>query len=629
MTLARKTQAPTTQLKQRTIMGMRALAGRLDEQLPGMAAPQHLRDAARALSSGNHAGAKRHLMAAMHTMTPTSLMRHGVLDDDGHSKGKVAMDLINRHHLLVSDLEDAEAHNANRATPATFTQPSNLPMGRSMNPLDMPGPAGNGPGAPKSVQAAMVPAPKQNTGTDRAMAGGPKAPSRPEKQLPGRPMPAAVLSWSDVDRLIELSATEARDAHGRWVKGLRFSVKPNGVTEKRFKGIDEKGNTVFDEVPYGHRITAYHRGKEVGHLDWNARDGGVDMVKTDEKFRDRGVATHMFDRAREYAAENNLAMPNTEHAIPVTTAGLGWTHAMLQKNRPGSETIGQVPLFPRKGSNKTTTLANILEMIELSAQTGRLAATPAPYGRPGGPGLYGVRGNKHSDYFEQIVKALMEKRGMDKGRASAVAWGVLRKWSRGGGHVHPEVRAAAAGALAKEGEARARAHGHSLTWDDVVRQIELTGTAAGAAQDPRIPLGQSGGGQFGAGGAASASGKGMSAQQKAAQKATLLAQAAADRALASAYAKMLMTLQKAKASTAKKAAAATAAATKAGTTGKSASTTPAKKTVAAKTPAAIASANFKKATAGMSKDQQVGWLQQEIKSTLAQAAALTKQAGAL
>ena len=468
MTLARKTQAPTAQLKQRTIMGMRALAGRLDEQLPGMAAPQHLRDAARALSSGNHAGAKRHLMAAMHTMTPTSLMRHGVLDDDGHSKGKVAMDLINRHHLLVSDLEDAEAHNANRVTPATFTQPSNLPMGRSMNPLDMPGPAGNGPGAPKSVQTAMVPAPKQNTGTDRAMAGGPKAPSRPEKQLPGRPMPAAVLSWTDVDRL-----------------------------------------------------------------------------------------------------------------------------------------------------------------IELSAQTGRLAATPAPYGRPGGPGLYGVKGNKHSDYFEQIVKALMEKRGMDKGRASAVAWGVLRKWSRGGGHVHPEVRAAAAGALAKEGEARARAHGHSLTWDDVVRQIELTGTAAGAAQDPRIPLGQSGGGQFGAGGAASASGKGMSAQQKAAQKATLLAQAAADRALASAYAKMLMTLQKAKASTAKKAAAATAAATKAGTTGKSASTTPAKKTVAAKTPAAIASANFKKATAGMSKDQQVGWLQQEIKSTLAQAAALTKQAGAL
>jgi hypothetical protein len=61
-----------------------------------------------------------------------------------------------------------------------------------------------------------------------------------------------------------------------------------------------------------------------------------------------------------------------------------------------------------------------------------------------------VKGQKHSDYFEQIVKALMEKRGMDKGRASAIAWGALRRWRSGKGHVHPEVRAAAGGALAEE-----------------------------------------------------------------------------------------------------------------------------------------------------------------------------------
>lgn len=298
MTFARKTEVPTTQLKMRTASGMRALAGKIDEELPGMVAPQHLRDAARALDAGNYAGAKRHLQAAMHTMAPLSLTRHGILDDDGHSRAKVNMDLINRHHLLVSDLEDSDAHNQNlKAAPATFTQPGNLPLGGSINPLQIRGAAQTGgPGAPKTVRAAMVPAPAQNTGVDRAVANGPKAPSRRETQLPGRPTPQAVLSWADVDR-----------------------------------------------------------------------------------------------------------------------------------------------------------------MIDLSAQTPRLAATPSPYGRPGGPGLYGVKGNKHSNYFEQIVKALREKRGMDKGRASAIAWGALRKWSAGGGHVHPEVRAAAAGALAREKTASARA----------------------------------------------------------------------------------------------------------------------------------------------------------------------------
>ncbi len=610
MTFARKNAVPLSQMKERTASGMRALAGKIDEELPGMAAPQHLRDAARALESGNHTGAKRHLQAAMHTMAPLSLMRHGILDDDGHAKAKVNMDLINRHHMLVSDLEDGEAHNQGlRATPATFTQPGNLPMGDSMNPLKLPGAAGpdGGPGVPKTVRAAMVPAPAQNTGTDRAMAGGPKAPSGKERQLPGRPMPQAVLSWDDIDR-----------------------------------------------------------------------------------------------------------------------------------------------------------------MIELSAQTARLAATPAPRGRPGGPGLYDVEGMGHTAYLQQIVKALIRKRGMDPGKAYAIARGAIRRWSSGGGKVHPEVRAASAAAEGGEltRQARAKAvHGHTAdSWAGVVelvgaaaemrdshgkwqagsaeravdpqygggtvhvatingqpikgdahefqtpqratahaqqvidshgaelsgrvgkrpgpskpstvttekvgglhyavvngkrvglpyrnpgmaiRQasqqehtadswagvVELVGTAAGAALDPRAVNGQ-----FGSGGAAAGAAQ-MSPQQKAAKKQALLAQAAQLRAMAVAYTKMLAALTTAKKTTAKKQTAAaaaakatkaaTAAATKAGSTGKTASSTPAKKTVAAKTPATIAHSTFKAKTAGMSKAQQVGWLRQAIKGALAQAAALTKQAAAL
>lgn len=122
---------------------------------------------------------------------------------------------------------------------------------------------------------------------------------------------------------------------------------------------------------------------------------------------------------------------------------------------------------PRRLSGRSSTDVRGLTSLDLSAETERLAVTPHPYGKPGGPGLYHVAGNRHSPYFENIVKALMTKRGMDKGRASAVAWGVLRKWSHGGGGVHPEVAAAAGRALAGEAAASAKAHSHAVPEGDV------------------------------------------------------------------------------------------------------------------------------------------------------------------
>jgi hypothetical protein len=120
---------------------------------------------------------------------------------------------------------------------------------------------------------------------------------------------------------------------------------------------------------------------------------------------------------------------------------------------------------------------DLAAVIELSARTAQLEVTPAPYGKPGGPGLYNVKGMKHSDYFEQVVQALMTKRGMDKGHASAVAYGALRRWTRGG-HVHPEVRAAAAGALAEEkakGAAARAVHGHAVSRGELARAaVELS-----------------------------------------------------------------------------------------------------------------------------------------------------------
>jgi hypothetical protein len=146
----------------------------------------------------------------------------------------------------------------------------------------------------------------------------------------------------------------------------------------------------------------------------------------------------------------------------------------------------------------------------LSARTAALEVTPHPNGKPGGPGLYGKAGNKHSDYFEQIVHALMTKRGMSQAQASAIAWSRLRKWSAGGGKVHPEVRAAAGKALGQEQAAK-------LSWDTVDRLIELAcpiGLAGYNPAEPRVPAGQAGGGQFG-GGQGQPGGKGTRAQRRA------------------------------------------------------------------------------------------------------------------
>jgi hypothetical protein len=141
------------------------------------------------------------------------------------------------------------------------------------------------------------------------------------------------------------------------------------------------------------------------------------------------------------------------------------------------------------GEGRGAQLAGDRPALDLSAQTAALVATPAPYGKPGGPGLYGVAGQKHSNYYEHIVAAMMAK-GRTKAEASAMAWGILRRWAAGGGKVHPEVRAAAAAALAQE----AAKSGHSHASDGPA--VDLAGMFT-EQQHPRVAAGQSGGGRFG------------------------------------------------------------------------------------------------------------------------------------
>lgn len=132
----------------------------------------------------------------------------------------------------------------------------------------------------------------------------------------------------------------------------------------------------------------------------------------------------------------------------------------------------------------------------MSEKTAILESTPAPLGKPGGPGLFRMKGARLPNYIEQIAKGLMEKRGMTRSRAIQTSIGVCQRWARGGGDVHPEVRAAAAKAIA-EWEARkaeARAKPNKSDHSNDTAAVELA--AWSEALHPRAPQGSASGGQF-------------------------------------------------------------------------------------------------------------------------------------
>lgn len=114
--------------------------------------------------------------------------------------------------------------------------------------------------------------------------------------------------------------------------------------------------------------------------------------------------------------------------------------------------------------------------LELSAQTARLASTPAPAGKPGGPGLYRVKGMELPPYFQNVRNALIRS-GHPPAEAYQITWGAIRRWARGGGKAHPEVVAAARAALAALAADSARAHAHS---NPAREAITLAKVATGA-----------------------------------------------------------------------------------------------------------------------------------------------------
>ena len=236
--------------------------------------------------------------------------------------------------------------------------------------------------------------------------------------------------------------------------------------------------------------------------------------------------------------------------------------------------------------------------LDLSAETGRLATEPHPFGKPGGPGLWGVKGMELPPYIQNIARALLRTgRAKTLSQAIAIARGASKRWAAGGGNVRPEVRAASAGASASWASKQARAHAHASTWSALDRAVELAGFNPA---EPRTPTGT-----WGAGG--TAAGKGMSKQQ-------LTAQIRADRARLKVLHAELARLTTIKHKT-------TAAAQKAAATGKTAKATPAKKGAPAK-----AVAGGRKAP---TRAQQITSIRGQIKQLLTQIAADQKKIAAM
>ena len=141
---------------------MRRLAEGIARDHPELAVHDHVRDAARTLESGNEEAAQRHLRAAMFSLSPQSLMRNGVHDDEGHISARQAVHGVHRHLLLVKDIADVAAKNQaaiRRDSYGDYESGPTLPH----SPVHADPNAGYGPGA-----LAQKPTQRQ-PGGDRAL----------------------------------------------------------------------------------------------------------------------------------------------------------------------------------------------------------------------------------------------------------------------------------------------------------------------------------------------------------------------------------------------------------------------------------------------------------------------------
>src|ERR1700730_4426288 len=97
----------------------------------------------------------------------------------------------------------------------------------------------------------------------------------------------------------------------------------------------------------------------------------------------------------------------------------------------------------------------------MTAETAAASTVPEPFGKPSGPGLWHVKGMMLPAYIQHVAHDLLESGAAGSvSQAIAMAVGIVKKWAAGvpvggerkvgsktnkhSGHIHPDVRAAAA-----------------------------------------------------------------------------------------------------------------------------------------------------------------------------------------
>jgi hypothetical protein len=467
-----------------------------------------------------------------------------------------------------------------------------------------------------------------------------------EGMMGGEP-PKRLALANGRQQVIELryNPRQPRDTHGRWSSIHASYHAQEGVRRPGHGAQHGNFGAAYEPGSLDHIRAIWDLGTEAGSRSENRsptmRNALHNMARAVTRRDIRSARGHLAEARAANLREaqgfytNDLDAIDDQLSRVPKTAG-DWmkqanplSYAGQHIGRYADRVGGQLPFNPTEGAyprgarerltaarmsgTSEMSWSGVLGAIELSAKTAMLERTPAPYGKPGGPGLYGKSGNKHSDYFEQVVKALMTKRGMDKAHASAVAWSALRKWRLKSKHA--EVKGAATRALGEE----ARAAGHAADQAQWMREYILTGTAAGAAKDPRTPLGT-----FGSGGAAP---KG----DKARQRQQLMAKIKLERQRITQLHKLIHALQVSEQASARK----RQQATKAGATGKTQSSTPAKRQQAQTTssstgPASAApSAGTRPGAKRLSRPKQIAAYQEQITKLTAAIRAQQKQLAGL
>jgi hypothetical protein len=698
---------------------MRKLADKMKDDLPGMTAHMHLRDAATQMERGNTEGTFRHLYAATNALQPQALFRHGHLTDDVHAAAKQNMHLVHREVLKSRDIEDMENKN----------QENIARMRNGIAGTDAIAPA------PEPSSAMNAPAHPPAGGPDPSVAGGPKPPPATTSQ-----------NHSSIGQLaIELVGPHGYE-HG-WIKVSDPSV-PFGhdVRPGSFEHInaiqelaDKAGMGPIGDPAHSSSVVSaslHNVARSVARRDiaqakvhmkaaaWgNKHEAGgywgkelAELSKQLDKvpagatgFQNRrstpGAATKRYQHPGTYVPTGDVPADPTKGAtaqfVTATMAngrqGLElaeardvhgrWIGAKVMLTVSGKRLNGKVkthtPQMDRTkydrltieaedGKTYTRDISTVKYLgpgdVQLSAQTPALASTPHPFGKPGGPGLWGVKNMQLPPYIQNIAHALLRTgRAKDLSQAIAMARAATKRWLHGK-NTSPEVRAASGASDADWKAKQAMAHSFSASPEDFREIYELatrltpgevavelaaggTGTAPPASsssssqqssssgsgsgsgsQQPRVPAGSAGGGQFGS---AQGPGSGTSpANAKAQDKASLLAAAAADRKKARALLAQIAVLQAAS----KSATAKTASATKAGQTGKTASSAPAKvstTSTAASSKTAPSSGSAATAAKPGSSSGKTGnaakiiALRAQVKTLLAAAAEATAQAAKL